>query len=608
MENTTISIQELVDAVTAAPEGSDPTEAVSALIAERKADPAAVRDEAAKLYKELRPEAGKSAESLQALEAVADVIKGADVAVKAAETEAAERNDKLAALDAVLDPPEEGGEPADVTDDTVVDEAEEPVIEPEPVDEVDEKIDEPELIAASANKAAARRRSVNLAALPRTAPPVQSTKPAGRGLSITASADVPGIAMGTELTADSLTAAVLARFGKFPENNLETAKAKKGLYLQAGIAQIKMDFPSELTASAQNSDQDVLDHAGDPKRRQARKFNRDGALTAAGGWCSPSEVLYELCPGLESATAGLIDVPEIGIPRGGIRTTEGPDFASLYSSVGFKQTEAQAIAGDPKPCFRVPCPTWTETRAGVTGVCIESGILQDDAYPEGTRRTVEVALAVHAHKFNADTIAEIVAQSTPVAGFTGLGASATSIVLNSLELQIVDYRYRYRADENLLLELKAPIWLKAVIRSDLALRTGIPFQQVTDQQIMGFFADRGADIEFVYDWQDAFTTSPATPPLFGNTAGITAWPAQVKVLIYAAGAFVRGRGQILNMEGIYDTTNLEVNDFTKLFLEEKFLVRRRCYQSRVVTLNIPVNGATGCCVALDAQGNPVVGP
>ena len=264
-----------------------------------------------------------------------------------------------------------------------------------------------------------------------------------------------------------------------------------------------------------------------------------------------------------------------------------------------RQTEAQNIAGDVKPCYRVPCPSFTDTRAGVKGICIVAGILQDDAYPELTQRVVSGALIAHTHRFNADTIAAMEAQSTAVAGFTGAGPSATTSLLNGLEMQIIDVRYRYRAAESLMLEVVLPWWAKGVVRSDLALRGGIAFEQATDQIINSYFNARGANVQWVYDWQDGFTGGG-----FGGATAITSWPDTVKALIYPAGAFVRGRGALISMEGIYDTTNLAVNDFTRLFTEEKFLVLRRCYQSRLVTFNVPVNGMTGIGVELDGNSVP----
>ena len=150
-----------------------------------------------------------------------------------------------------------------------------------------------------------------------------------------------------------------------------------------------------------------------------------------------------------------------------------------------------------------------------------------------------------------------------------------------------------------MLEVVLPWWAKGVVRSDLALRGGIAFEQATDQIINSYFNARGANVQWVYDWQDGFTGGG-----FGGATAITSWPDTVKALIYPAGAFVRGRGALISMEGIYDTTNLAVNDFTRLFTEEKFLVLRRCYQSRLVTFNVPVNGMTGIGVELDGNSVP----
>lgn len=53
------------------------------------------------------------------------------------------------------------------------------------------------------------------------------------------------------------------------------------------------------------------------------------ALVAAGGWCAPPQVVYDLFA-LES-TDGLLDVPTIGVTRGGIQV---PDFLDLEDTTG----------------------------------------------------------------------------------------------------------------------------------------------------------------------------------------------------------------------------------------------------------------------------------
>jgi hypothetical protein len=145
---------------------------------------------------------------------------------------------------------------------------------------------------------------------------------------------------------------------------------------------------------------------------------------------------------LEAADA-LIDVPEINVARGGIRFTPGPSFADIFAGTGFSQTEAQAIAGTAKTCYRVPCPPFTEIRAGVQGVCIVSGILQDRAFPELTARVIRGALIAHAHKISAKTIAAIIAGSTSVKTLVAQGGAAAP-VLNAVGLAVEDIKYKHR--------------------------------------------------------------------------------------------------------------------------------------------------------------------
>lgn len=585
-----LTLQELVDAATGVgPDSSEEARlaAVAALLAERGADAEAFLNEALDNFTKIRDEGSTSEETLSALAALADVIGGTRLRQGQLDEAAQARADELAALDArvnAVDPNapaevDENGEPTDPTDEGGEGAPAEPDPAPEPVAEP--------AVTAGARRAPVR---VNLAAVPRAVKHAPVEQQAAPVATMIASADVPGYRPGTSLDMDGLTQAVIASMSTFPTERIAGAR------MRAGIAKIRIPFSDKrLIADNSTRDQDVLDYAGNQKRLKG------ASLIAAGGWCSPSETYYDLCPGLESASAGLIDIPDIQITRGGIRTTEGPDIASVFADIGFKQTEAQAIAGDTKPSYRVTCPAFTETRAGVTGVNIISGILQDDAYPEMTRRVVELAMAVHPHKVNLDTIAAMVTASTDL-GTINAGISATTSVLSVIEMQVVDYRYRYRAPENLLLELIAPMWLKAVIRADLSLRTGVLFEQVTDQQINGYFNARGVNVQFVYDWQDAFSGVTAG---FGATAPVEDWPDSVKLMIYAAGSFVRGRGEVISMEGVYDASQLAVNDFTRLFMEEKFLVRRRCYQSRTFTVPLAVNGATGAAVAVDANGNVV---
>ncbi|BDD81480.1 hypothetical protein TPB0596_12430 [Tsukamurella pulmonis] len=374
------------------------------------------------------------------------------------------------------------------------------------------------------------------------------------------------------------------------------------VFLKHNVAQFRTTFPAELVASGAN-DQTVLDHAGDEKRLASGRGT--GSLVAAGGWCSPSETLYELEPALESATEGLIDLSEIQAPRGGVRFTKGPQFDAIYSGVGFMQTETEAIAGTEKPFYRIPCTDFEEVRADVIGIGIDGGILQENTYPEISQRVVSGAMAAHAHKINATTISRMVAKAVDV-GTPELGPSVTTALLNAIEFQVQDYRYRYRAPQSLTLEVVLPIWAKFLVRNDLALRKSDDgLVQVSDSEIDAFFSARGVRVQWVYDWQDALVDSGVGFGGYTAATGVpttTSYPAKVKVLIYAAGTFTRIRGQVISLDTIYDSTNIKVNDFVKLFMEEKIGVVHRAHHARKFDVPVRVNGVTSAPKALDDAG------
>lgn len=114
-----------------------------------------------------------------------------------------------------------------------------------------------------------------------------------------------------------------------------------------------------------------------------------GSLTAAGGWCAPSEILYDMCK-LES-TDGLLSIPEIQVNRGGLRWTLGPDWVDIYADTGWCFTEADDIAGSYS--LTDAAYTMTEGGAGLTSYTITfqgqtTGSIDDDA----TAAQVQAAL------------------------------------------------------------------------------------------------------------------------------------------------------------------------------------------------------------------------
>ncbi|HMS77212.1 major capsid protein [Gordonia sp. (in: high G+C Gram-positive bacteria)] len=576
------------------------------------ADVVALLDEVADRFGALVAAEPEDAESVLGLELLADVADAAqrvqtDLVAESARVR--EVRDDLAArvLSATTTADPEPGAvedldteaPAEVVD-TVDDEPAAGVdapAEPEPAATVDAPA-EPVAVAAAAT---GPRRRFNLGRIAAKAP--APVRPEQRGPTITAAGNLHDHSAGDPLTVEEMIASAADRLNAMPTSlrlpNGELAPRAHGeeaVTIRHRIAQIHHNFPSELVASGKNDD-DVIAYAVD-------QSNLPGGSLTAGGWCAPSDRLWDLLPSLSTATEGMVNVPEIAVTHGGIITMGGLSFRTVWAgNAGIFQTEAQAIANTEKVFFRPTCPGDTETRLDVvySGIVVDN--LQDHAFPATTKQAVEEVTSVHAHRINASTIARMVAASTPHDMSAAVGPSATASVLNGLELVITNMRYGFRAPKAMWMDVVMPDWVHTVLRSDLALRTtadGNP-NQVSDAQIDAFFAVRKARVQWVYDWQDAFTGVPSG---FGAVTPITAFPTTVNALVYPAGTFVRGRGPIVNLDSVYDSQNTKVNDYLRLFMEEKLLVHKRGYESLNVTLPLGVRGAAAAAQVLVNGGVP----
>lgn len=449
-------------------------------------------------------------------------------------------------------------------------------------------------------------------AVPRQAPAV-----------ILAGANNSDFQVGEELNWDKVGAAVEKRFLQY------SAFGGAGGSRRDPIAQFKLEYPKELTASGglQEDATRVIEFASkesrlpggsllasvDIKRKQAQAAGAPNSLTAAGtGWCAPSEVIYDLCE-LESSD-GLLDIPEINVSRGGIKYTTGPDFSSIYTGSGyFHYTEAQIISGVTKPTMPVPCPSFTDTRLEADGLAIQTDLLQLRGYPELIARFVRGAMVAHTHKINQFMINALVTGSTALALPSGTtshtpGAGTTwatdhsvvTTLLTAMDMAIMDYKYRQRMSLNATLEVVFPYWALAWIRSDIARKNFYDSDATTDQfnltmeRINSWLAVRGARVQWIYDWQDAYywaaypTGAPSAWQQFGQSSTSTDFvqdfPHTMQFLLYAAGTWVRGNADIITLDTVYDSTLLAQNKTTQLFTEQGILAAKTCFDSRVYTI------------------------
>jgi hypothetical protein len=389
---------------------------------------------------------------------------------------------------------------------------------------------------------------------------------------LTAAADVPGFANGQNLDdMKAVAKAFAARAGGFPRGRVPDT------YIRSGVASMQRDFSDGLVDTNRDLDGPLalFDEAGKESRLPG------GSLVASGGWCAPSETFYDLC--VTEELDGIIDIPEVGITRGGIRFTKGPAFEDIYADAGFMLTEAQVIAGTQKPCVEIDCPPFEEVRLDVSGICVKAPILTNVGYPELVQRWIEGTLVAQAHKEAAEVIRRMVAIADAPVTLTG-GAGTGFDLLTGIEWVVTTQKYRWRLSRNATLEVVAPYWALGIIRADLQLRQGRE-TMVTDAEINAHFAARGARVQWVYNYQDLAAS--------GAGACVAAGPDKIQILAYPAGTFVKGVADVISLDAIYDSTNIVQNMYTAVFAESGFLVANRCWDACVVEVPVCLLGASG---------------
>lgn len=396
-------------------------------------------------------------------------------------------------------------------------------------------------------------------------------------------------------------------FSKLPAETLITAddgssRMAMHSFTRRGGVEFRRNFPRNLRVEEGDRGYSVAQFAASEKRLPGgsllssfRKSFEDGRpITAAAGWCAPSEPIYDLCE--LSSLDGILDLPELQTDRGGwqIPSAGGPNFATVWSGIGNSGdthlTEAQVIEESPsKYCYDIPCPEYEDKRLGVDYVCLTGSLLQRRGFPEVVQWFSKQAMIALPHKINQGVIAAIVAASgaATVIAADPAGDDAISGLLSAVDLAITDAKYRNRMAFNGTLEIVLPMWVLVQLRASATRRAGVDMTDLEDAKIVKWFADRKAVPRFVYDWQDAFSGLLTGP---GGATPLTALPTTVQFLVYPAGTWVKAVQSVVSLDTIYDSTKLTTNEYTAIFAEDGWAALQMCPLSRLYTAPVDPSG------------------
>ena len=436
---------------------------------------------------------------------------------------------------------------------------------------------EPEAEPVTAAAAPPARPAMNLGVIRAQQRRVMPTDTARPGTRFSASVDIPGRRPGDSLAFDDVTTGTIARANAL-------AKTGGGRSL---VASYMHPFPDELIVTDAGSAPEGTTRSL-AASNQRRLPQRD--LIASGGWCAPSETVYDIadiaCPDM------LCDAPEIQLSRGGLRYFKTPtlDIAAMT----WVHTEADDIAGNTKPCFRIPCPDPEEVRCDAIGVCLESGILTQRHFPELTAWYLRNTMVAHEIRIRQELFLAAVATATPVIIAATFGAIAP--VFAAVALQAADMIERHSLCEGTALEVVFPWWSRNLFLADLARRNGVGLDEVNPGMVQDIFAPLGVRIQW------ARGLAPAVPGDIGGATPATEWPATVQFLIYPAGSIQIGRGAEVNLGVVHDSAKFQTNDYTAAFSEECVALVDRSVDTRVVTVPICPSGETGAQTLMTCPG------
>lgn len=524
----------------------------------------ALIDQARSEFNGLNSSDDVSDETLERMEALANAIEDIQTE-KIRRVEAAAWREELSARVA-----EEVEEPVAEEAEVIEAAVEETEVVEADADEVTEAAVEEEVVVEAATEVAEEvvtestleieKESV-VAASPNTSIPEKNTPQ----VLIAAAQDVPQFYVGQRLDPSLLADAI--------HNKARMLSDSRGNQTVYPVATIERPF-------GQGYDLEGLDQAS--TWDALAEMTRPSALVAAGGWCAPSELVYDLFE-VECENDVLFSLPTFRVTRGGIRW---PVFVPHDETLnpGFTWTEANDIAATgsgTKPCVRIPCPTFTECRLDAVGLCITAGNLIDRAYPEQVRWFINRAIRAYERNNSIRKLNLVLADSVPVSIAASFGAA--SAIISAILLQAASYRQANGLCATEMLDVVAPYWLTNVVKADVARQQDSLNENgvLADSDVSAFFSAAGLNLRYISHWQN-FTVQPTL-----------VWPASVQILVGYPGSYVEFNQGRLDLGVIRDSVLNATNDYTAVWFEEFYCVGRRGPQHRLVTIPICPSGEVG---------------
>lgn len=414
-----------------------------------------------------------------------DAIVALDTAVAERDAAAAQTQAEIDAMRqeivAETDPGTTGGEDGTTTDDTTTDgtttddagtDGETATTEPTETEtttttETTTETAQPEQIAASAGPSMAeiaRRRPASHA-------PAVVTEESPR-VAITAAADVPGASAGAELTPEAVGRA-------FVDKVFALMGSEKGAAYP--VARFRAEYPEDraLVASAGGVDQNTARITAQLERASELATQDFPAITAAGGLCAPVDASYDLTTVGSAARPVRDALTRFQADRGGVRWITPPVIgdlaagAAVWSAANDADPNNAGATGVPvaerlatKPCVTIACGDEQVSVIDAVTLCLKIGNFSRRTFPEQFAAWYQLGLAAHARVAESRLLDRISASSVQVGDEpVVLGVARDTFDLYARLAE--GYRSRNRIDDDSVLQVFLPAWLRKALILDL---------------------------------------------------------------------------------------------------------------------------------------------
>lgn len=415
---------------------------------------------------------------------------------------------------------------------------------------------------------------------PETHAPAVTEEPANEVavVTIVASGDIPGVTMGTELpnmlaVADAMTKRIH-----------QIRRTTGGDGETFSVATLNIDYPESRTLRSGDVD---------ANNEKIAAVASPEAILAAGGFCAPVEVSYDIYGFGTTARPVKDSLASFSADRGGIRYSTSPVLGDLDGAVSLwtlqNDIDAATEGGpDPtKPCLRVVCGEEVVVYTDAIPLCLTFGNLQSRAFPELVARNNELALITHARYAETRILTRIGALSTAVSAPEKLGAARD--FFEQIDRAAAAYRSRHRLDADESLRVIVPVWLKNMIRSDLVFSMPAGNDEdrfgIADNIVNGWFNARHINVTWTLDGE--------TGQIFGaqSAGALLDWKSTVIWYLFAEGTFLFLDGGTLDLGLVRDSTLNATNDY-KMFVETFEGVAKVGVEALRVTSSLDVTGAS----------------